>query len=61
MEAPFMDADKPSTSINLAQHELDKARAQWAADKARRITLAENEALSPIQPGDNLDRFPNRS
>jgi hypothetical protein len=44
-----MDADTPKTSINLAQHELDKARAQWAAEKERRI--AENDDLNKIQPG----------
>lgn len=31
-----MDADAPKLSINLAQDELDRARAQWSADKARR-------------------------
>jgi RecA-family ATPase len=54
-----MDADTPKTSINLAQLELDKSKAQWAADKERRI--AENEALNRIQPGDNLDSFPKQA
>ena len=54
-----MDADKPEPSINLAQHELDKSRAMWAAEKARRI--AENDALNRIQPGDKFDDFPARS
>lgn len=31
-----MDADKLNTSINLAQHELDKARTDWSAEKVRR-------------------------
>ena len=53
-----MDADKPKLSINLAQYELDKARMEWAAGKACRI--AENGALSRIQPGDNLIAFPTR-
>lgn len=55
-----MDADKPTLSINLPQHERDQgralyavdfdmARARRAADKNRRI--AENDALNKIQPG----------
>ncbi len=43
-----MDADTPKTSINLSQNELDKARAQYAADKERKA--AENDALNGIQP-----------
>ena len=53
-----MDADTPKISINLAQNELDKARAEWAADKARKI--AEADALNRVQPGDKLDSFPGR-
>ena len=58
MEAPCMDADKPKISINLAQNELDRARAEYAAEKARK--LAEADALSRVEPGDKLDSFPNR-
>jgi hypothetical protein len=36
MEAPDMDADSPKPSINLAQHELDRSRADWSAEKIRR-------------------------
>ena len=43
-----MDADTPTPSINLAQHELDKSKAMWAAEKVRRV--AENDALNWIQP-----------
>ena len=53
-----MDADKPKISINLAQNELDRARAEYAAEKARK--LAEADALSRVEPGDNLDCLPNR-
>ena len=45
-----MDADKPKTSINLAQHELDKARADWAAEKVRR---GQRDAeVNWVYPGD---------
>ena len=55
-----MDADKPTLSINLPQHEreqgralyavdVDMARARQVADKDRRIT--EDDALNKIQPG----------
>ena len=53
-----MDADKPKISINLAQNELNRARAEYAAEKARK--LAEADALSRVEPGDKLDSFPNR-
>jgi hypothetical protein len=59
MEAPSMDADNTITSINLAQVELDRSRAIWAAEKPRRI--AETDALNQVQPGDKLDGFPGRS
>jgi hypothetical protein len=36
MEAPDMDADSTKPSINLAQHELDRSRADWLAEKVRR-------------------------
>ncbi len=52
-----MDADKPS--INLAQLENEKAKAVWAAEKARRID--ENDALNRTQPGDDLGASPTRS
>ena len=51
-----MDADTPIISINLAQVELDRSRAIWAAEKLRRI--AETDALRRVQPGDKLDGFP---
>ena len=54
-----MDANTPKPSINLAQNELDKARAQYAEDKARKAAL-EADSKGP-QPGDKLDAFPNRS
>lgn len=31
-----MDADTSTLSINLAQLELDKSRADWSAEKLRR-------------------------
>jgi hypothetical protein len=46
-----MDADTPKASINLAQHELDKARAQWAAEKERRAAESELNTTQPaFQP-----------
>jgi hypothetical protein len=39
MEAPDMDADSTKPSINLAQHELDRSRADWSAEKVRRAQL----------------------
>lgn len=50
-----MDADKLMLSISLAQNEPDKALAQWAADRERRIS--EGDALNRIQPGNNPGRF----
>lgn len=47
-----MDADKPSTSIGLAQHKLAKACALRALEEAERI--AESEVSNPA----NLDREP---
>ncbi len=54
-----MDADKPKPSINLAQKELDKGRAQWTAEKARRT--AESDALNRTRSADSLDTSPIRS
>ena len=54
-----MDANNPTSSINLTQVELDRSRATWAAEKVRRI--AENDALNRIKPGDNFDDFPART
>ncbi len=34
-----MDADTSKLSINLAQHELDKSRADWSAEKLRRARM----------------------
>ena len=48
-----MDADKPNISINLAQNELDRARAEYAAEKARK--LAEADALSRTQTAGPLN------
>lgn len=58
-----MDADKPSTSspkrsINVGRSEFEISRVRYAAEKARKI--AESDALSRIQPGDNLIAFPTR-
>ena len=45
-----MDADTPKLSINLAQHELDKARADWSAEKVRR---GQSDAeVNWVYPGD---------
>lgn len=40
-----MDADAPKPSINLAQKELDTAKARYAADKARKLA-----GLNPSPP-----------
>jgi hypothetical protein len=50
MEAPDMDADKPKLSINLAQHELDKSRTDWSAEKLRRTQR--DAEVNWVYPGD---------
>ncbi|EYD71518.1 hypothetical protein Rumeso_04919 [Rubellimicrobium mesophilum DSM 19309] len=53
-----MDADTPKPSINLAQHELDKARADWSAEKVRK---AQREGeVNWVYPGDKPTPDPAR-
>ena len=47
-----MDADTPKPSINLAQHELDKSRADWSAEKVRRTQR--DAEVNGVHPGDKL-------
>lgn len=50
-----MDADTLKPSLNLAQHELDKSRADWSAEKLRRSAgrdrpIAEDDGLNKSRP-----------
>jgi hypothetical protein len=56
MEAPAMDADKPTIRINPAQEAFDRNEAAYAAKMARKV--AASDAPNGTQPRDKLDGAP---